>query len=319
MESQHPSLDPAAYEVLLEVARQPESALLRVPLGKGRRGIESLLPVEPLRSTAALLSSAERELLDVHREEVAAWLRRAAFSELFSEDREAGFMERELDRDRRIDLPGRAFLDQECQYLLATGSLAGGEADSARLLLQWTRGIKGKRPDPWGLMRSSLLLQPHPMPVQWLAGKALMSSYRLTAERWISGLQDLEERVPDTPSRRATLELFGSLAAAKADWALAASVYARACESRFATRFTALSYLLNSLQSGDSGHARVANECWDSFGPPRAEDHEVATRSLGVALHSFSWQPTESAKVRFERIESSARDLLMPWIRGHSR
>lgn len=76
---------PEAEEVLRDVARDPNSTLLRFPRRSRVRSLFELTDYSlPLRSN---LTYAERELLDVHREEVAAGLRERATNEMFFSER----------------------------------------------------------------------------------------------------------------------------------------------------------------------------------------------------------------------------------------
>lgn len=70
------TLSPEALEVLREVARRPGSGLLAVPRGDIPR---LLLEGSSVPASSASFCDAERELLRVHREEIAFALRRAAW------------------------------------------------------------------------------------------------------------------------------------------------------------------------------------------------------------------------------------------------
>ncbi|MBI1379879.1 MAG: hypothetical protein GC161_02180 [Planctomycetaceae bacterium] len=66
-------LHPEVEHLLAEIAADPNSSLLRIPRAKVLP--ELFRPSDPIRPSAYFLTSAERHLLSVHREEVAHWLR----------------------------------------------------------------------------------------------------------------------------------------------------------------------------------------------------------------------------------------------------
>lgn len=66
-------LHPEVEHLLAEIAADPNSSLLRIPRTKVLP--ELFRPPDPIRQSAYFLTSAERHLLAVHREEVAHWLR----------------------------------------------------------------------------------------------------------------------------------------------------------------------------------------------------------------------------------------------------
>lgn len=127
-------LHPEVEHLLAEIAADPNSSLLRIPRAKILP--ELFRPPDPIRQSAYFLTSAERHLLAVHREEVAHWLRVGlvfARSE-GRRSRNAYFAEVPLDRKRwlrkqsviaatanlegdlhaRIHVPGRWVDDEAC-------------------------------------------------------------------------------------------------------------------------------------------------------------------------------------------------------------
>ena len=66
-------LHPEVEHLLAEIAADPNSSLLRIPRAKVLP--ELFRPPDPIRQSAHFMTSAERHLLAVHREEVAHWLR----------------------------------------------------------------------------------------------------------------------------------------------------------------------------------------------------------------------------------------------------
>lgn len=96
-----PRLDPAAAALLSEIASDPRSCLLRIPARIAEREIRS--PEPALRESSTWLSRAERELLRVHRCEVASLLRHAYVSKLYTEASPTSGLIRRVTKDVCIE------------------------------------------------------------------------------------------------------------------------------------------------------------------------------------------------------------------------
>ncbi len=311
--SNHPTLDPVAFEVLREIAGQPDSVLLRAPLGARRgRPLDAFLPREPLSAGAALLSSAERHLLSVHREEVAAWLRLAAFQGIFEDPSKTGLMGRELDAQRMIELPGRQALTDRVHRLFA---VAEPGALPAEALPSLRRAALSRPLDPWELAALSLRLEPHIAPRQWFAFRAL--------ERGASGvvgqvigdeLHVAQEARIQSASQRACVELLGSLAVARSDWAAAEAAYRQAASSSHGAKVDSIWWALNAAQLGDQDRLRAAQEHCEAQGALGSEVMQGVRAILDVAVKAYSWAPTEAAKRLLSRSSSPLGGVIRPWL-----
>lgn len=82
MTSEHPHLSPEVEALVRDIAAEPDSTLLRVP--RLRAPAEHFIGSASVPLAKTGLSAAERELLSVHREEVARTLREAATHRLLT-------------------------------------------------------------------------------------------------------------------------------------------------------------------------------------------------------------------------------------------
>ena len=100
-----PIFSPEIEELLREVAAEPDSMLLRMPREKVRGTLlENRSPLGPM---TAGLSSAERELVRVHRDEFAYQLRRAAWIKLAGDGAGPSVVSREWKGNQRISVPSQ--------------------------------------------------------------------------------------------------------------------------------------------------------------------------------------------------------------------
>lgn len=313
----HPSMDPNAFGILQEIAAQEDSVLLRSPLGPaGWRPLEAFLPRRPLLSSAPFLSSAERHLLDVYREEVAGWLRLAAFQGIFEDPARRGLMTRELDAKRLIELPGRpALRDRAATYLAAIDPTDLGPEAAPALRRGAAKGFD-ERQDPWELAALSLRLQPHPTPIWWFAFTALKKGQVQTARRALreSDFPLQDARPPRNPTQRAFVDLAGAVAAAEGQWQEARDFYGKSAESPSGAKVSAFCWALNAAQGGDSDTLRVALDRFDEFGEVSAEFMQATQAAAAIAKSVHSWKPTASAQQLGRKLQGPTSQLLQPWL-----
>lgn len=309
----HPTLDAAAFEVLRDVARQEDSVLLRVPVSRDR-GAELWLGRDPISAGAPFLSSAERHLLEVHRDEVASWMRLAAFQGLFENPKKAGLMARELDSKRLIELPGQAALATQATDLLRAADPRYLPLESQPILRRASARRNPRRQDPWALAALSLRLVPHPVPRQWFAFRALergqVSSVRRFLSEWSSPTSSSNVR---THSDRTMLELRGSLAFACSDWNDATRSYRAAASSAVGLRLNALWWALNAAQSGDWETLQAASELFHSQGPLSDELRASAESTFSLATARTGWRPTDAFRRLATTLEGQFGGLLESW------
>jgi hypothetical protein len=133
---------PEVEELLREIAKEPDSVLLRVPREKVPAALlETRSPIGPM---TAGLSSAERELVRVHREEFAFQLRQACWVKLATSDEGHSFLNRRIGRNTDIPTPPiesiRHGIQLERSRALALGFTFPGDNSSDWILLE---------PDAW--------------------------------------------------------------------------------------------------------------------------------------------------------------------------
>jgi tetratricopeptide (TPR) repeat protein len=103
MPTEAPIFTPEVEELLREIAKEPNSVLLRMPREKVKASLmEKRSPVGPM---TAGLSNAERELVRVHREEFALQLRRASWVKLAGDGVGPVVVNRQWQGHGRIPLP----------------------------------------------------------------------------------------------------------------------------------------------------------------------------------------------------------------------
>lgn len=155
-------IDPRVEEILREIASDPRSSLLRVP----RPRVARELFATPARAsaTSAGLSAAERELLRVHRAEVASLLKEACKRRLAGEARSRDFLSRRLGTDREVEIIEQAELVARARALRSADlSLAHDPLDDLDPLGLLERAITdraGQAPSITQLALASLRLEP---------------------------------------------------------------------------------------------------------------------------------------------------------------
>ncbi len=167
-------LDPEVEALLQEIAADPRSSLLRVPRPKVLRGLferGSRAADEPATSARATgLTSAERQLLLVHRCEVAALLREACVLRLFEEPRAAEEIGRDIDVRRRIEIPDEDAWRARARREMDAVTDDSETTDAYELLLRcvhpadesrWGEDASSARPSAAQLATSSLRVAAH--------------------------------------------------------------------------------------------------------------------------------------------------------------
>jgi hypothetical protein len=308
------SLDPRALAVLQEVAGQEDSLLLRQPRTRGT-GSRDFLAKTPVSAGAAFLSAAERQLLTVHREEVASWMRRAAFQLLFEQDGRSGLMARELDARRSIQLPGRQALQEEALLCLAPAGANGMDPEAVSRVERTARVGLANDADPWDLAAISLRLEEHPVPRQWYAFHLLELGHVQSTQRLLAEAGEIALRPAKSATQRAFLELLGATAAAQGDWGAASDAYVQAAQSPTGGRLTAIWAVLNGLQAGQQDRVRTAIERCADLGIHGMEVDVAVRRALEVARRVHGWKPTGQALQTVRVLDGSLGEALRTWMR----
>jgi hypothetical protein len=121
MATEAPIFTPEVEELLREIAKEPDSVLLRMPREKVKASLmETRSPVGVM---TAGLSKAERELVRVHREEFAFQLRQAAWVKLAEDGDGPRVVSRQWQRGTRIPVPSAPQVRNEITRSVGTETL----------------------------------------------------------------------------------------------------------------------------------------------------------------------------------------------------
>lgn len=296
------ALDPEVAELLVEVARDPRSHLLRVP------DVENLPAFEPAVGVAEpFLTSAERKLLEVRRSEVAQLLLEATIREVYEHPKASWELTRTRDggsklkvadltelrrRSRRqLEAPPEAADDLEAVSLLARclGPMrpreAGVKLALASLRLrprEETRIYLALALDQAGRTRTALDLLHRQIRVGYSAGNGSFLWRDLGLFEWKLGRPEASMQ-----AYRSTVESNGSQVAAAFDWFVVALL---------------IGYLESALEA-----ARILEE-------RASPDHPATQEFIGLYQGRRArgmWKPTPE----FRRVVSGIRDSLPPVAR----
>ena len=156
MNPPHPTLDPHLEEVLRDIEADPKARLFRI---SPRQLLRTLRDRDPVIGTRQVgLSTAERELLEVHREEVARLLYDTALADLYGGRHGRIALGRWVTSVQEVHVPSRSELQRRHQYLTSLPEV-GGDAQARVILLEEHLGSAiGGRPDGVRLLLNSLRL-----------------------------------------------------------------------------------------------------------------------------------------------------------------
>ena len=171
-----PTIDPHLDEVLHDIARDPRARMFVTSPRQLLHGLSGTIPRLSPRQPG--LTSAERELLTVHREEVAELLYRSALRRIYDAPEPAVHMNRWIDTDRKVKL-----LTEDEVSTRARVALVGrvqGEAWSwaTSVLREHLVQSTSPRPSATNLALASLRLIPKPT-TRICAGIALLEDGEL--------------------------------------------------------------------------------------------------------------------------------------------
>lgn len=123
MTTEAPIFSPEVEELLHEIAREPDSILLRVPREKVPAMLmETRSPIGPM---TAGLTSAERELVRVHREEFAFQLRQACWVKLATSEEGNAYLNRRLGLRGEIPTPALEHVQHALEIEYRKGQALG--------------------------------------------------------------------------------------------------------------------------------------------------------------------------------------------------
>lgn len=281
----HPTMSPDVYAILLDIAKQPDSILLTVEPRQASR--EFLQPSDPIRSTAAFLTSAERHLLDAHREEVGRWALNETGRALARHPRLASrFHRHRVAREAYptvmdVPQPWRPRFEVPVDRMWSIADLAAPRSDAERELERARR-----------LLLLGSRLMKHPTSVS-------LSGHIDFAAGDHAAAQKRFERMTDWPGPHARVgnEWLGVIAAIRGDWHVAAASYEAAATCRWATPEPAFFWSLNAAQAGYGAAVAVALEVMSDAGGVTAED----TMYYTSVLRSTGWVPTNACREVLQR------------------
>ena len=125
------TLDPEVQAILHEVAAEPGSVLLRQPTSD-----VFFSPHARLRSTTPSLKAAERELVQVHREELAYWLRAACLRRILTNSDSTVSLTRHLPDRQVLSIPDRDAIASTLERVPAVESPPAGYEDALSSLVR---------------------------------------------------------------------------------------------------------------------------------------------------------------------------------------
>ncbi len=152
------TLEPEVEEILREVARRPGSALLRVPRKDVARTV--LERDTLLHARTAGLSSAERHLVQVYREELAFALRQAAYYQLAEGTESRNVVIDRVLVSRRDDIPSVRKVRATVSEALGEPARSAGDEDAIELLERCVGADAGGLPGAGELAAASHRLVP---------------------------------------------------------------------------------------------------------------------------------------------------------------
>ena len=151
------TLDPEFEELLREVASDPDSSLLRVPRPKRVRSLFDR--GAPVGNLEAGLSTAERHLLQVHRNELAWLLRQACLLKLVEGPRNRLYVTRYIAADREVRLIRPRRMRRLAERHQAESRHFPEGVDACALLDRCVEDPLGNEPDVGALAAASFRLQ----------------------------------------------------------------------------------------------------------------------------------------------------------------
>ena len=292
-----PRLDPEILGVLQDIAKQPDSALLRVR--RRDLSLDSIRRIEPVRPSAWWLTSAERHLVEAHREDVAYLLRSLLIRLLH------GKSAKEENRLIVQDFGGELkFFMLDHQSLSARisgglrfscGAFLHGEEDDIAHALSAGSSLSGKTNSLNNIVCvaiAALRLSAHTS-VHCNLGHAYLEVGQFgAAERYYAIAAG---NGSTTAVRRAATEGLGAAAAMRGNWSQAFYHYRMACEFQDSNYVAKGFELLNALQIGDTA-AAVSAHREVSIEAQRSPEYEASLRGiLRTASLEWGWRPTREA------------------------
>ncbi len=178
--------------LLRELAADPRSTLLRVPRP---RTVQGLLERQiPIPSSATGLTVLERNLLAVHREELAFLLRQACVLRFFAEKRAGVYLSRALTTKLELRVPSVEDLRDASRPAFAASESDLGRREDLELLEACLQDNPVQPPAITQLARASQRLHPSD------SAECCIGLDQVLAERFTAGRRVLEQLVARNPA-----------------------------------------------------------------------------------------------------------------------
>jgi len=291
-------MDPEVRAILEEVALDPRSHLLRVP-------VPAIPPrrEEPVRDTEVLLTRAERRLVEVHRHEVAELLLEEVRRAVLEEQRVGSAILRPVEGDSGFRRHDPREWESRARRRLSVIPEELGESWGGSLLEECVRTAPDRRPSPVQLAAASLRLVPRALTRLYLA----LALHEAGQTR--SGLQVLFDVLDGGPS--AALEPYlwqnvGLLESSLDAPRRALNAWRRGALSPEAGPTQPMSWFAEALCQGDRGELRRAERRLRELGESDSPRVERFLEVYVIAARRAAWRPG----VELHRVFSSTADEL---------
>lgn len=285
MTSDSLGLDPEVSELLLDIARDKDSSLLRVPGSKLKK-----YTATGGQAGSTSLSSAERHLMQTHRVEVALALRRLCRARLWEHPEARLHVMRPVTRTTFFEVPAQSTSVANGLRALApiqTLDEASGVAELLEACIQPT-GTPG--PSTTQLAAASLRLEPTDQARIYCA---IESKYEMDPDNALRILRTVLGSRPSRELEAYALTNLGSIETARSNWRVAFEAYHRSTALVDDRPAPLMSGMVASAFAGDTGRGRALAKRIDE---EYDECHPAVTSFSFIISKQFGADPLGSAR-----------------------
>lgn len=284
------NLDPKLEELLREIAAEPDSCLLKMPRARALPALFERGAI--VRASSSALNAFEREVLRVHRSELAAHLLRACAYKILEGDKTRHRVNRHARRDQPAEIESPKTSQASIQRIAEDSAAQDELADARDLLLHCVREPLGPTPGACELAAAAHRLVPSNEARLWAAvdlalGDQLRSALRL-AHDVLEGFPSETETGCAWDSMTFAWEQIGNLGRALE----AAEAGGGECPSRLSTHMNAfiLGFQVGSRRSVELAARRLEEIV--SVDHPAVESFAETTI---LRRQEGQWKPTREA------------------------
>jgi hypothetical protein len=281
---------PEVEEILRDIAQDESSVLFRVP----REKVEMTLIERSgfVGETAPGLSAAEREILRVHREEVAYVLRLACWVQLTSSTWGRVTLHTRDGVGVPIEASSRVSISEQAERALLTTSEDRTRIDESDCLAHVSRPFPGSWPSVAQLASASHRLVPTDQ-TRLYAGLDLVSRQQPTSARFV--FHQVLSGTPEPTHRVAALDDI-AVAFGAQGLQVRAHPYLKAASYHAPERMEShLNLLLSAIQLGADADALTASSQLERWVRANDPDLESALTKVAQRRKAGHWSPTEDS------------------------